>query len=55
MEKNQLLRSLPKVDEILKDPAVAGLPLPAALVTELVRHELAAVADAQHRLFLCNK
>ena len=27
MEKNQLLRSIPKVDELLKNPALAALEL----------------------------
>ena len=37
MEKNSLLRQLPKVDEVLRRPPVAALELPQTVVTDLVR------------------
>ena len=40
MEKNQLLRSLPKVDEILRLPQIAELPLPQSILTVLVRETI---------------
>ena len=40
MEKNQLLRSLPKVDEILRLPQIAELPLPQSILTDLVRETI---------------
>ena len=43
MEKNQLLRSIPKVDELLKNPALAALELSGTQLTELVRRELEAL------------
>jgi len=43
MEKNQLLRGIPKVDELLKHPALADLELSGAQVTGLVRRELEAL------------
>lgn len=43
MEKKQLLRSLPKVDDLLRQPAVAALELPQAVVTDLVRARIDAL------------
>ena len=40
MDKNQLLRALPKVDEVLRQPAVAAMELPQAVLTDLVRHRI---------------
>ncbi len=37
MEKNTLLRALPKVDEVLRQPALAALTLPQTVRTDLVR------------------
>ena len=37
MDKNQLLRALPKVDEVLRQPAVAAVELPLPVLTDLVR------------------
>ncbi len=38
MEKNALLRALPKVDEVLRQPALCALPLPQTVLTDLVRN-----------------
>ena len=46
MEKNQLLRSIPKVDELLKNPALAALELSGTQLTELVRRELEQTMEA---------
>ena len=43
MENKQLLRSLPKVDDILRQPAVAALELPQTVVTDLVRARIDAL------------
>ena len=43
MDRNQLLRALPKVDEVLRQPAVAGLELPQTVVTDLVRESIDAL------------
>ena len=43
MDKKQLLRSLPKVDDILRQPAVAALELPQTVVTDLVRDGIDAL------------
>ena len=40
MDKNRLLRSLPKVDEVLRQPAVAALELPQSVITDLVRESI---------------
>ena len=40
MDKNQLLRALPKVDEVLRQPAVAAMELPQAVLTDLVRDRI---------------
>ena len=40
MDKNQLLRALPKVDEVLRQPAVAALELPLPVLTDLVRSRI---------------
>ena len=37
MDKKHLLRSLPKVDEVLRQPAIAALDLPQSVITDLVR------------------
>ena len=39
-ENQTLLRGIPKVDELLREEALARSPLPAALVRESVRQEL---------------
>ena len=43
MDKNQLLRALPKVDEVLRQPAVAALELPLPVLTDLVRSRIDAL------------
>ena len=43
MENKLLLRSLPKVDDILRQPAVAALELPQTVVTDLVRARIDAL------------
>ena len=40
MDKNQLLRALPKVDEVLRQPAVAAVELPLPVLTDLVRSRI---------------
>ena len=40
MDNKCLLRSLPKVDDILRQPAVAALELPQSIVTDLVREHI---------------
>ncbi len=40
MDKNTLLRQLPKVDEVLRQPAVAALELPQTVLTDLVRGQI---------------
>ena len=40
MDKNQLLRALPKVDEVLRQPSVAALELPQTVLTDLVRDRI---------------
>ncbi|MBQ4578928.1 MAG: L-seryl-tRNA(Sec) selenium transferase [Clostridia bacterium] len=40
MDKNQLLRTLPKVDEVLRQPLVAALELPQTVLTDLVRDRI---------------
>ena len=40
MDKKHLLRSLPKVDEVLRQPALAALELPQSVVTDLVREHI---------------
>ena len=40
MDKNRLLRSLPKVDEVLRQPAVAALELPQSVITDVVRESI---------------
>ena len=40
MEKNKLLRRIPKVDEILKRPELMQLDMPQTVVTDLVRDTL---------------
>ncbi len=40
MDKNQLLRALPKVDEVLRQPALAALELPQTVLTDLVRSRI---------------
>ncbi len=43
MERNSLLRQIPKVDDLLRRDAIASLPLPTIRVTELVRKRLDAL------------
>lgn len=43
MDKKALLRAIPKVDELLRLPPVEALPLPAPVLTELVRDTLDAL------------
>ena len=38
MEKQQLLRALPKVDELLRRPELEGISVPAPVLTDLVRN-----------------
>ena len=40
MDKKHLLRSLPKVDEVLRQPAIAALDLPQSVITDLVRQHI---------------
>ena len=40
MDKKHLLRSLPKVDEVLRQPAIAALDLPQSVITDLVRQRI---------------
>ena len=40
MDNKHLLRSLPKVDEVLRQPALAALELPQSVVTDLVREHI---------------
>ena len=40
MEKQQLLRRLPGVDDLLRQPSVAALELPQTVVTDLVRERI---------------
>ena len=40
MDKKHLLRSLPKVDEVLRQPAIAALNLPQSVITDLVRQHI---------------
>ena len=40
MDHKHLLRSLPKVDEVLRQPALAALELPQSVVTDLVREHI---------------
>ena len=40
MEKQQMLRQLPGVDDLLRQPAVAALELPRAVVTDVVREHI---------------
>ncbi len=43
MDKKGLLRQLPKVDEVLRQPSVAALELPQTVVTDLVRSRIDAL------------
>ncbi|MBR5538014.1 MAG: L-seryl-tRNA(Sec) selenium transferase [Clostridia bacterium] len=43
MDRNQLLRALPKVDEVLRQPVVAALELPLPVLTDLVRDRIDAL------------
>ena len=40
MDKKHLLRSLPKVDEVLRQPAIAAPDLPQSVITDLVRQHI---------------
>ena len=40
MDNKHLLRSLPKVDEVLRQPAIAALDLPQSVITDLVRQRI---------------
>lgn len=40
MDNKHLLRSLPKVDEVLRQPAIAALDLPQSVITDLVRQHI---------------
>ena len=40
MDNKHLLRSLPKVDEVLRQPAIATLDLPQSVITDLVRQRI---------------
>ena len=40
MDHKHLLRSLPKVDEVLRQPALAALDLPQSVITDLVRQRI---------------
>lgn len=40
MDNKHLLRSLPKVDEVLRQPALAALDLPQSVITDLVRQHI---------------
>ncbi len=51
MEKNALLRALPKVDDVLRQPAIAALELAPAVLTDLVRGHI----DGLRRDILENK
>ena len=40
MEKNVLLRKIPKVDDVLRNEVISGLNMPLAVVTDAVRGTL---------------
>ena len=40
MDNKHLLRSLPKVDEVLRQPALAAMDLPQSVITDLVRQHI---------------
>lgn len=46
MDETNLLRAIPKVDELLRRPELSALEMPASTLREAVRAELSALREA---------